>query len=153
MVQCSFSSKEGTGRTLKGQSRGRGLLLDSGCFIPSKAHCQWHLGNPKVLTLQGISLPLSRLLRTNSGPPTCSTRILNPVGCFYRPAPACTLWQGHWPPAVTSSPKRTETQSWGWGGASYKLLVPLRCTLSPSALEKVDLFTTSVVNHNEPFTS
>lgn len=88
------------------------------------------LGKPKGLTLQGISLPLSRLLRIGAGPPTCSTKI-QPSGLLLQTGRASALATSrpHIHVAVTSSSKGTDTQSWGWQGASCKLLETSSCTL------------------------
>lgn len=67
------------------------LHSDLGCFIPSEvySHSLWHWGNPAVLTPQGISLPLSKLLSEDQLWSTyIPTKFLNLAGCSYRPAPA-----------------------------------------------------------------
>lgn len=74
-------------------------------------------------------------LRINCGPLTFSTKFLNPVGCSYRPAPACTLRLVHWPPVgcIFMWPSLMSNEVWlsalGVGSGLLQALGGASCTL------------------------
>lgn len=105
-----------------------------GCFILSKmdSRSQWCQGNPMVLSLQGISLLLSRLISKDQ---LWSTYILyqvsQPSRLLLQTTPAYTLWRDYWhrQAAYSCGSNFISNEVLEWGGNSYKLLVPPSCTL------------------------
>lgn len=155
------SIKRGHWRDTESPWQRQGLFIRvwDALFSPTpKVYCQWHLGNAKVLTLQGISLPLSRLLRINSGPPTCSTKILGQVGLQTGPASSLATSRPHIQVAVTHLQRELKLSLGGGEGplASSWCLHPV-LSFSPRKNSSFHLlflysletsFTPSVVNHS-----
>lgn len=73
-----------------------------GCFIPSEvySHSLRHWGNPGVLTPQGISLPLGKLLSEDQLWSTyIPYQVSQPSGLLLQTSCSLPLWRAYRPPA------------------------------------------------------